>query len=153
MAMVREKHAITTSALRVRVRFQRWLGKTGHQLKWRFCSPLAIRWLGRGEQMSRRPRRNHTAAFKAKVALAALKGEKTLSELAEQFDVHANQITQWKSQLLEGAAGVFGGEAKAGPAEAAVDLKSLHAKIGQLALENDFLEGALTKAGLLSAKR
>jgi transposase len=103
--------------------------------------------------MSRRPRRNHTAAFKAKVALAALKGEKTLSELAEQFDVHANQITQWKSQLLEGAAGVFGGEAKAGPAEAAVDLKSLHAKIGQLALENDFLEGALTKAGLLSAKR
>jgi transposase len=103
--------------------------------------------------MSRRPRRNHTAAFKAKVALSALKGEKTLSELAEQFDVHANQITQWKSQLLEGAAGVFGGEAKAGPAEAAVDLKSLHAKIGQLALENDFLEGALTKAGLLSARR
>ena len=103
--------------------------------------------------MSRRPRRNHTAAFKAKVALAAVKGEKTLLELAQQFDVHANQITQWKSQLLEGAAGVFGGEAKAGPAEAAVDLKSLHAKIGQLALENDFLEGALAKAGLLSAKR
>jgi transposase len=103
--------------------------------------------------MSRRPRRNHTGAFKAKVALAALKGEKTILELAEQFDVHANQITQWKGQLLEGAAGVFGGESKAGPAEAAVDLKSLHAKIGQLALENDFLEGALTKAGLLSAKR
>jgi len=103
--------------------------------------------------MSRRPRRNHTAAFKAKVALAALKGEKTLSELAEQFDVHANQITQWKGQLLEGAAVVFGGEAKAGSAEASVDLKSLHAKIGQLALENDFLEGALTKAGLLSARR
>ena len=58
--------------------------------------------------MSRRPRRNHTAAFKAKVALAALKGEKTLSELAEQFDGHANQITQWKSQLLEGAVGDFG---------------------------------------------
>jgi transposase len=103
--------------------------------------------------MSRRPRRNHTAAFKAKVALAAVKGEKTLLELAQQFDVHANQITQWKSQLLEGAAGVFGGEAKAGPAEAAVDLKSLHAKIGQLALENDFLEGALAKAGLPSARR
>jgi transposase-like protein len=65
--------------------------------------------------MSRRPRRNHTATFKAKVALAAIKGEKTLSELAEQFDVHANQITQWKGQLLEGAAGVFG-EAKSGPA-------------------------------------
>ncbi len=100
--------------------------------------------------MSRRPRRNHTAAFKAKVALAALKGEKTLLELAQQFDVHANQITQWKSQLLEGASGVFGSEPKP---EAAVDLKTLHAKIGQLTLENDFLEGALTKAGLLSAKR
>jgi transposase len=103
--------------------------------------------------MSRRPRRNHTAAFKAKVALAAIKGENTLSELAEQFEVHANQITQWKGQLLEGAAGVFGGEAKAEAATAAVDLKSLHAKIGELTLENDFLEGALTKAGLLSAKR
>ena len=103
--------------------------------------------------MSRRPRRNHTAAFKAKVALAAIKGEKTLSELAEQFDVHANQITQWKSHLLDGAVGVFGGEAKADQVTTAVDLKSLHAKIGQLTLENDFLEGALTKAGLLSVKR
>ncbi len=103
--------------------------------------------------MSRRPRRNHTATFKAKVALAAIKGEKTLSELAEQFDVNANQITQWKSQLLEGAVDVFGGEAKADPAAVAVDLKTLHAKIGALTLENDFLEGALTKAGLLSVKR
>jgi len=103
--------------------------------------------------MSRRPRRNHTAIFKAKVALAAIKGEKTLSELAGQFDVHANQITQWKSQLLEGAAGVFGSEAKAEAATATVDVKTLHAKIGELTLENDFLEGALTKAGLLSAKR
>ncbi len=84
------------------------------------------------------------------MALAALK---TLLELAQQFDVHANQITQWKSQLLEGAACVFGGDAKAEPAEAAVDVKTLHAKIGQLTLENDFLEGALTKAGLLSARR
>ena len=101
--------------------------------------------------MSRRPRRNHTAVFKAKVALAAVKGEKTLAELAEQFDIHPNQITQWKSQLQEGAAGVFG---EARPDQAApVDLKALHAKIGELALENDFLEGALTKAGLLSVKR
>ncbi len=53
-----------------------------------------LRWLGRGVQRSRRPRRNHTAVFKAKVALAAIKGEKTLTELAEQFAVHANQITQ-----------------------------------------------------------
>ncbi len=101
--------------------------------------------------MSRRPRRNHTAVFKAKVALAAIKGEKTLAELAEQFDIHPNQITQWKSQLLEGAAGVFG-EARSEQASP-VDLKALHAKIGELALENDFLEGALTKAGLLSVRR
>ena len=87
--------------------------------------------------MSRRPRRNHTAAFKAKVALAAIKGEKTLAELAEQFDIHPNQITQWKSQLQDGAAGVFG-EARVEQA-APVDLKALHAKIGELALENDFL--------------
>jgi transposase-like protein len=101
--------------------------------------------------MSRRPRRNHTAAFKAKVALAAIKVEKTLAELAEQFDIHPNQITQWKSQLQDGAAVVFG-EARAELA-APVDLKALHGKIGELTLENDFLEGALTKAGLLSAKR
>ena len=103
--------------------------------------------------MSRRPRRNHTAAFKAKVALAAVKGDKTLAELAEQFDIHPNQITQWKSQLVEGATGVFGGDRSADTAPAAVDIKTLHAKIGALALENDFLEGALTKAGLLSARR
>ena len=102
--------------------------------------------------MSKRPRRNHTAAFKAKVALAAVKGEKTLAELAQQFDVHPNQITQWKAQLFEGAAGVFGKD-KSEAAASGVDLKSLHAKIGELTLENDFLEGALTKAGLLSAKR
>ena len=100
--------------------------------------------------MRRRPRRNHSPEFKAKVALAAVRGEKPLAELAEQFDVHPNQITQWKTQLLERAATAFGGGQ---PAEAPVDLKALHAKIGELTLENDFLEGALTKAGLLSAKR
>ena len=103
--------------------------------------------------MTRRPRRNHSPAFKAKVALAAIKGEKTLAELAQQFDVHPNQITQWRTQLLEGASGVFGADAKAELAPA-VDVKTLHAKIGELTLENDFLAGALGKAGLLpSAKR
>jgi transposase len=100
--------------------------------------------------MSRRPRRNHSPAFKAKVALDAVKGEKTLAELAKLHDVHPNQIVDWKNQLLERAASVFGADSAAAPP---VDLKELHAKIGQLALENDFLSGALTKAGLLSAKK
>jgi transposase len=108
---------------------------------------------GSGETMTKRVRRNHSPAFKAKVAVAALKGEKTLVELAQQFDVHVNQITQWKAQLLQGAAGLFGSEARAGSMGPTVDLKVLHAKIGELTLENDFLEGALGKAGMLSAKR
>ena len=101
--------------------------------------------------MSKRPRRNHAPAFKAKVALAAIKGDRTLVELAEQFDVHPNQITAWKTQLEGGAADVFG--PGNGAAQPTVDVKLLHAKIGELTLENDFLEGALNKAGLLSAKR
>ena len=100
--------------------------------------------------MSRRPRRNHSPAFKAKVALAAIKGDRTLAELAEQFDVHPNQR---KAQLEGGAADVFGPGSGSGAAHPAVDVKSLHAKIGELTLENDFLEGALSKAGLLSARR
>jgi transposase len=103
--------------------------------------------------MARRARRNHTPAFKAKVALAAIKGEKTMSELAQQFDVHANQIKQWRDQLLEGAIGVFGSEARTEPPAPAIDVKTLHAKIGELTLVNDFLESALGKAGLLNAKR
>ena len=92
--------------------------------------------------MKRRPRRNHTPAFKAKVALAAVKGDRTIAQLAEQFDVHPNQIMSWKAQLESGAAEVFGPGGQA--VVPAIDVKSLHAKI---------LEGALTKAGLLSAKR
>jgi transposase len=103
--------------------------------------------------MTRRPRRNHSAAFKAKVALAALKGDRTMSELAQQFDLHPNQIKQWKDQLLENVSGVFDAGAQQ-DAPPPVDVKELHAKIGQLSLENDFLSGALDKAGLLaSAKR
>src|SRR5690349_20212975 len=101
--------------------------------------------------MTRRPRRNHTPAFKAKVALAAVKGEKTLAELAQQFDVHANQITTWKAQLLDAAAGVFGTEPKA--ASAAVYVKTLHTKIGELTLTSTLLSGAMSNAGLLSARR
>jgi transposase-like protein len=103
--------------------------------------------------MQRRPRRNHTPAFKARVALAAIKGDRTLAQLAEQFDVHPNQITSWKTQLEGGAADVFGPGSSNGGSQPAIEVKSLHAKIGELTLENDFLEGALTKAGLLSAKR
>ena len=100
--------------------------------------------------MSRRPRRNHSAEFKAKVALAAVRGDRTLSELASQFDVHPNQITQWKTQLLDRAAQLFG--AGTGQAEKPVDMKVLHAKIGELALENDFLEAALTPGGIAGRK-
>jgi transposase len=98
----------------------------------------------------KRPRRNHSATFKAKVALAAIKGDKTLVELSEQFKVHPNQIGQWRAELLERAAEVF---ATAAEKEAGPDLKTLHAKIGQLALENDFLAGALGRIGDASAKR
>ena len=101
--------------------------------------------------MSRRPRRNHSAEFKAKVALAAVRGDRTLSELASQFDVHPNQITQWKTRLLDRAAQLFG--AGTGQAEKPVDMKVFHAKIGELALEDEFLEAALTKAGLPGARR
>jgi transposase-like protein len=101
--------------------------------------------------MNRRARRNHTPAFKAKVALAAVGGDKTLVELAKQFDVHPNQITEWKHQLVERSAAAFDGGV--GKTEPAVDVQALHAKIGRLALENDFLESALTKAGMLSARK
>ena len=77
--------------------------------------------------MRKRPRRNHTPSFKAKVALAAIRGEMTLAQLAEYFDVHPNQITTWKAQLQEGAADVFGPGGGNGTAQPAVDVKSLHA--------------------------
>ncbi|WP_200959537.1 IS3 family transposase [Rhizobium sp. Root1203] len=102
--------------------------------------------------MTRRPRRNHSPAFKAKVALAAIRGEQTLVELSQQFDVHANQIKQWKDQLLEGATGVFGDETKAEPTGPTVDVKTLHAKIGELTLENGFFIRCARQGGIAGRK-
>ena len=99
--------------------------------------------------MTKRPRRNHGAVFKAKVALEAIKGEQTLVELAERFQVHPNQIAEWKKQLLERASEIFDREKKSpGP-----DVKELQAKIGQLAMENDFLAVALGRIDGSSAKK
>ena len=86
------------------------------------------------------------------MAIAAIKGEKTMIELAQAFDVHPNQIKLWRDQLLEGATGVFG-EAPKAELEPTIDVKTLHAKIGELTPENDFLSGALGKAGLLPSAR
>jgi len=100
--------------------------------------------------MTKRPRRNHSAAFKAKVALEAIKGDQTLVELAERFQVHPNQIAEWKKVLLENASEVFD---KGKHYEKEPDIKELHAKIGQLAMENDFLSNALGRIGEPSAKK
>ena len=91
----------------------------------------------------RRKRRNPKPDFKAKVALAALKGDLTIAELTQKFDVHANQITEWKKQLLENADQAFGGIKASEDAEAKI--KELHTKIGQITMENDFLEQGLTR--------
>ena len=99
----------------------------------------------------KRPRRNHSATFKAKVALAAIRGARTLIQLSEQFKVHPNQIGQWRQELLERAGEVFASAAE--KRDAGPDVKTLHAKIGQLTLENDFLAGALGRIGDASAKR
>lgn len=99
----------------------------------------------------RRPRRNHSPAFKAKVALAAIEGNATLAELAQRFDVHANQITEWRRQLVAKAPDAFATEAER--REPSIDVKALHAKIGQQALELDFLSNALGRDHGPSGKR
>jgi len=99
----------------------------------------------------RRPRRNHSAKFKAQVALEAIRGEKTIAEIAAHHEVHPNQVTAWKTQVLENLAGIFGGEASSG--EDKERIRELHAKIGELTVERDFLEGALGKFPGLSGKR
>ncbi|OGW23093.1 MAG: transposase [Nitrospirae bacterium GWB2_47_37] len=100
--------------------------------------------------MAKRPRRNHGAGFKAKVALEAIKGEQAVIELSQRYQVHQNQITEWKKQLLERAEEVFMRDKKA---VAGLDVKELHAKIGQLTMENDFLAVALGRIAEPSAKR
>lgn len=92
--------------------------------------------------MTRRKRRNHSSSFKAKVALAAVRGERTVAELAEQYDVHPNQIADWNQRLVEGAQDVFGGHAVE-TQHNEQEVEKLHAKIGQLAMENDFLSKVL----------
>jgi len=100
----------------------------------------------------RRPRRNHSPAFKARVALEAIRGEKTLAELATQHDVHPNQITTWKNELLARAAEVFGSGASA-EADSQEKIRELHAKIGELTVERDFLDRALGRFPGPSGKR
>jgi transposase len=99
----------------------------------------------------KRPRRNHSAKFKAMVALEAIRGEKTVAEIAAHREVHPNQVTAWKNQALENLAMIFGGEATSG--EDREKLRELHAKIGELTVERDFLSGALGKYPGLSGKR
>ncbi len=100
--------------------------------------------------MGKRPRRNHSAVFKAKVALEAVKEEQTLVQLSERFQVHPNQITEWKKQLLEKASEVFE-KGKKNPDEP--DIKELQAKIGRLTMENDFLAVALGRIDGSSAEK
>ena len=100
--------------------------------------------------MKKRNRRTHDDAFKVKVVLEAIKEEQTLAELAGRFEVHPNQIVQWKKKLLAEAEELF---ARGKKTAEKPDIKELHAKIGQLAMENDFLSKALGRIADPSGKR
>ena len=93
-------------------------------------------------------RKNHSPEFMAKVALEALKGKRTVAELAIQFGVHPTMIHGWKRALLEGASGVFEWGGKKAPEIDEEQMKELHAKIGELAVANDFLSRKLKPWGL-----
>jgi transposase-like protein len=99
----------------------------------------------------KKPRRNHSAKFKALVALEAIRGEKTIAEIAAHREVHPNQVTAWKTQALENLEKIFGAESSSG--DDREKIRELHAKIGELSVERDFLSGALGKYPGLSGKR
>ena len=99
----------------------------------------------------RKPRRNHSAAFKARIALEAIRGEKTVAEIAAHHEVHPNQVTMWKAQALQNMAGIFGGTAIADDGKD--QIRELREKVGQLTMENAFLDGALGKFPGPGAKR
>ena len=101
----------------------------------------------------RRPRRNRSPAFKAKVALAAITSDGPIAQVAARFDVHAQQILQWKRQLLTQAAVVFSSDGVRGADTPSVDVKALHAKIGEQALALDFLADALGQSRGPSGRR
>jgi transposase len=113
-----------------------------------FCPGTAVTG---GEKSMRKPRRNHSAKFKAQVALEAIRGEKTVAEIAAHHEVHPNQVTTWKTQALENLAGIFGGSLVADDGKE--QIRQLREKVGELTMERDFLSGALGKLPGLSGKR
>ena len=99
----------------------------------------------------KKPRRNHSAAFKARVALEAIRGEKTVAEIAAHHEVHPNQVTSWKTQALDNMAAIFGGALVADDGKE--QIRQLREKIGELTMECDFLSGALGRISGTSARR